>query len=359
MNELRDDHLTHLLRSLDRSAEPDPVFAERLFGQLSATAVRRSRGGRSLFVLLAAALMLAAIGAGVAVGSGMIKLPGLSRNPLPVPTASASPTISAVPSLSASAAPTPSASPTDRPTPSAVTAVGIEIDTVVSTTVDGLAVRKAPGTSQESLGTLAKDMMSYVVDGPRQADGYDWYLISGLGLPPESGCATIAEPSGRFVCPAWFGWAAAGDGADRWLLPTEVDCSDAMASTPPPRVQRLVPLACFGSQSLTVRGYWPIAPKGSGGICPVSEELRWLACNPDGRQIVRGPDAPFFDSSAFLLAVPPSVTMPEPGQWIEVTGHYNDPAAKGCTHGDPPEQSVLECRAQFVVDSARPIAAPD
>lgn len=347
MHEMSDDQLSRLLGTLDRGDQPDPVFANALFARLASTASARRRS-RMPWLLLAAVLMLATIAAGAAVGSGLVKLPGLSRNPLPAPTAAAS----------ASPVATPSASPSQDATPSAVTAVGIEIDGLVTTNVDNLTIRKGPGTSQASLGTLAKGTMSYVVDGPQQADGYDWYLISGLGLPPESGCATEGDATHPFVCPAWFGWAAEGDGADRWLLPTEVDCSDAMPATPPAPVQRLVPLACFGSQTLTVRGYWPVPSSGSGGICPVEDELKWLACNPDSHQMVSGPDAPFYDFSAFLLAVPPTVTMPEPGRWIEVTGHYDDPAAQACTHGDPPEQSVLECRAQFVVEQMRPVDGP-
>lgn len=357
MNDISDDQLSRLFGSLDRDEAPTDAFAEALFARLATTAPT-ARRSRLPWLLLAAALMLAAVAGGAAVGSGLVNLPELSRNPLPAPTASAFVPSSELPSPSVSPTPTQGNSPSDEATPTAVNAVGIEIDGVVSTAVDGLTVRKAPGTSQDVLGTLSKDAISYVVDGPRQADGHDWYLISGLGLPPESGCSSATEPDGRFICPTWFGWAAEGDGANRWLLPGQVDCSVAMPATPPARVQRLVPLACFGPQSLTVRGYSPLPAQGSGGICPVAEELKWLACNPDSHQIVSGPDAPFFDFSALVFAVPPSVTMPSPEQWIEVTGHYDDPAAQGCTFGDPPEQSVLECRAQFVVETARPADPP-
>ena len=82
--------------------------------------------------------------------------------------------------------------------------------------------------------------------------------------------------------------------------------------------------------------------------------LQWLACDPGYEQLVIGAGDRFL-GEGFRLAIPPGVEMPERGQLVEVTGHYDDPAARDCTHGTPPEESVLFCRSRFVVTSARPV----
>jgi hypothetical protein len=359
MHDMSDDQLTRLLGTLDRGEAPNPVFADQLFQQLTAQAPT-ARRSRLPWLLLAAALMVAAIAGGAVVGSGLVKLPGLSRNPLPAPSSSAtSSPASASPSSAATPTASPEASPTDGATPTEVTAVAISVDGVVTATADRLTVRKQPGTSQEAIGALAKGAMSYVVDGPRQADGYDWYLLSGMGLPPESGCVTAQDPTGLYVCPMWYGWAAEGDGADRWLVPVEPECSIPSPSSPQ-AVDQLTPLACFGSRSITIRGYWPPAPAGEGGVCPISEDLRWIACPESADRLLDHATQDVFGGlTVVTLAVPPGIAMPERGQWVEVSGHYDDPAARHCTYGEIPEQSVLSCRGQFVVDEARIVSGPE
>jgi hypothetical protein len=53
------------------------------------------------------------------------------------------------------------------------------------------------------------------------------------------------------------------------------------------------------------------------------------------------------------MVVALGVAMPDRGHLIEVTGHYDDPAAQDCTYGEIPEATVLRCRAEFVVTAAR------
>jgi hypothetical protein len=301
-------------------------------------------------------LIVAALAASAAVGSGVINLPNLSRNPLPVPTSTA--TSSPAPASPSSAA-SPTTSPTNAATPTAFTAVAIAVDGVVTTAVDGLTVREEPGTSHRALGTLAKDSVSYVVDGPRQSDGYDWYLLSGMGLPPESGCATEDDATNPYVCPMWYGWAAAGDGSNGWLVPIEPQCSIPSPSSSP-AVDQLTPLACFGSRSIAIRGYWPPAAEGEAGVCPLDEDVRWIGCPESADRLLdHATDDVFGGLTVVTLAMPPGVTMPERGQWVEVSGHYDDAAAPQCTYGEIPGQSVLSCRAQFVVDQARVVSGPE
>lgn len=363
MNDMSDDQLSRLFGSLERNDAPSDAFADALFERLAGTAPA-ARRTRLPWLLLAAALMLAAVAGGVAVGSGLVNLPGLSREPLPVPTSSASP--SATAGASPTAAPSevaPSASPTVGPTPTPRTPAGIAVDGLVSTAVDGLKIRTAPGTTEPTLGTLPKDSISYVVDGPRQAAGYDWYLLSGLGLPPATGCATDDSATDPYLCPIWFGWVAAGGGAsDPWLSPAALECPDLEPGWSLAATQRLVPLACFGSRTLTLRGFWPTIPPDAalGGMCPdaVGSDLQWIGCNPGYDHLVSGPDHAFFESPTLVMAVPPGLGMPQRGQWLEVTGHYDDAAAEACTFGARPEQSVLHCRSEFVVKTATVVDGP-
>jgi hypothetical protein len=125
-------------------------------------------------------------------------------------------------------------------------------------------------------------------------------------------------------------------------------------------MDQLTPLACFGSRSITIRGYWPAAPAGEAGVCPVSQDLRWIACPESADRLLDHATQDVFGGlTVVTLAMPTGIVMPERGQWVEVSGHYDDPAAQGCSYGDIPEQSVLWCRAQFVVDEARPVSGPE
>ena len=229
-------------------------------------------------------------------------------------------------------------------------------DTVVETAVRDLNLRDAAGLSGVILGSLASGAQSIVIDGPVKADGFEWYEIHSLGLPMGSGCEEpyLTEP---FNCPLWSGWAAAAASDGRaWLVEAPLACP----TWPDPKLTeafvyglpRYGYLACYGGQERTVTGFYPeIPPDGLGGACAdVPDEIYWLGCNLGYEQLVLGPTEGLF-SSAFILAVPPDVAMPARGQWIEVAGRFDDPAAADCTFGTPPEVSVFLCRTQFVVSA--------
>lgn len=354
MHEMSDDQLTRLLGSLDRDEAPHDAFADALFERLSQSQAT-ARRSRLPWLLLAAALMLAAVAGGVVVGSGLLKLPGLSREPLPAPTATGTPNVSRTPTAAASASATPMATPSRTALPG----LALEPDEVVASTVDGLTVRTGAGTGSAKLGSLAAGQQAFVIDGPQQADGYDWYHLSGLGVPQNSGC-TGEEPTDPFGCPIWTGWAAAADpDGTAWLTPSTIDCPSPMDPFDTERTL-IQQLACYGERSLTIQGYWPVAPEGEPGICPISadEPWYWLACNPNLTHLTASDDGGYLGGPIFVVAVPPEITMPQPGQWVEITGHYDDPKARDCDFGDDPAASVLACRTQFAVEAARPIAPP-
>jgi hypothetical protein len=287
-----------------------------------------------------------------------------SATPTPSPTSSASP------SAPASASATPSASP-GAPTPSPQLPA-IAPDAVVATTVEGLTVRESPGLDGERLGTLAGGALSFVAGGPTDADGFRWYLVSGLGLPPNSGCAGPFETD-PFNCPIWFGWiAAASESGEPWLVEHDIACPQDRLTVENLAVGRtaLERLACFGAEPITFRGYWPEIPdSGLGGACLADQEPSgWLLCQNINYNRVAVDDEEGWSGIALRVSVDPAtdVTLPEPETWVEVTAHLDDSAAQGCDEAAeafeepdrPPEQYVLDCRVELVVEQMVAVEGP-
>ena len=290
-------------------------------------------------------------------------------SPSAEPSGSASPSASvsasAVPSASASVAPA-SAAPSGSPT-------ALTLDTIVQTTVDSLSVRLEPGVGAERLGSLALGSPSYLAAGPTEADGLQWYQVSGLGLPPATGCAGTVE-SDPFNCPYWFGWvAAASETGEPWLEPAPRDCPATPLTAEALIVGRsdIQRLACFGGEPFTFRGWWPEIPDdaGLGGACAAAEEPSgWLYCqNINYNQVTINENEEFGGVGVSISIDPASgVAMPDPGTWVELRVHLDDAAAQGCDEaaavagddGRAPEQAVLDCRAELVVESATAVDGP-
>lgn len=286
------------------------------------------------------------------------------------PTESA--TASAIPSDSVSAAPSASASPSGEAAPSAPPQIAR--DTIVATTVDGLSVRSAPGTGSERLGRLLAGSESYVVEGPTEADGFAWYLVSTLGLPPASGCAVEQLETDPYNCPVWFGWVAgASEDGEPWLEPVALDCP-----TQPYTAEGLIlartdlqRLACLGSTPFTFRAWWPEIPDdaGLGGSCAAQDRPSgWLLCQNvnDNYVNIHDPEGPG-DGVGVRVSINPAsgLSMPARGTWVELRVHLDDPAAQGCADGaeavydDPiPEQAIVNCRAEMVLEAVQAVAGP-
>jgi hypothetical protein len=258
------------------------------------------------------------------------------------------------PPTDASASPTATEATTPDASPSEAAGQAIPPDAIVTARADGLRVRATPGLDGEELGTLASGYESIVVDGPQMADGLEWYLVSGLGLPSNSGCATGPGWNNPYTCPVWLGWTAraAADGST-WLEETEPECADPTGPLDDFATQpRYLYVACYNDEPLTLRGYHVATP----GIadCPgVPQDLWWLGCVSGLHQLTSAPDAPM----GLVLTIGPDGSLPDDLGELVVTGHFEDPASAGCAYGDQPEIAVLTCRAQFVVDSGE-IAGP-
>ncbi len=125
-------------------------------------------------------------------------------------------------------------------------------------------------------------------------------------------------------------------------------------------------LACHGSTSIRIRGWWPQIPPdaGLGGTCGATPKPSpaWLVCGSYNELAMS--ETAGFGSAGIAVNIDPAsgVTMPPRGQWIEVVGHLDDPAARDCTPAGGGEQDpvrvLLTCRAEFVAESVKPVAGP-
>jgi hypothetical protein len=319
--------------------------------------------GVALLGILAAVMAVLLFGGGDGDGDA---------SPTPSASSSASSAPSASASAAASAAPpseTPSESGTPGPTP---TPVSLDLDSIVATAVTDLSVRAEPGTSATRLGSLESGALSFVAGGPVDAEGYRWYLLSGLGLPPSTGCAGPFETD-PFNCPIWFGWVAASspDGTP-WLTTQAPECPSEpiQADDLIIAVTDLIRLACYGSDPFTFRAYWPELPDegGLGGACISQDEPGgWLICQNTNANGVVVDDTEEFGGLGVNVSIDPAsgVSMPERGTWVELTVHLDDPAAQSCDETtlavegeEPVEQWVLFCRGQMVVESVSAVAGP-
>ena len=288
-----------------------------------------------------------------------------SETPSPSPSASASASgsSSSDASPSASAAPTASANLPAQPE--------LAADSVVATTVANLTVRAAPGLSGERLGALEDGALSFVAGGPTDADGFRWYLVSGLGLPPDTGCAGDLETD-PYNCPIWFGWvAAASDSGEPWLVEQDIACPEEPYTAENLALGRtaLERLSCFGSDPITFRGWWPEIPDdaGLGGACAFEEEPSgWLLCQNINYNLILADDTEEFFGVGVKVSIDPSTdaAMPDRGTWVEVRAHLDDPAAQSCGEdagaatGLEAEQVVLGCRAEMVLEESQAVDGP-
>ncbi len=283
----------------------------------------------------------------------------------PSPSASGAPgsgAASASASPSASAAATASADAPAQP--------DVPVDTVVATTVEGLTVRDAPGLDGARAGTLEDGALSFLAGGPTDADGFRWYLVSGLGLPPNTGCAGPAQTE-PYNCPIWFGWvAAASESGEPWLVEHDLSCPEAPYTAASISVGRtsIERLACFGPEPLTFRGYWPEIPDDAGGAC-TSEDAPsgWLLCQQINDKLVVIDESQDASGIGIRVSIDPEsgITMPERGTWVEVRVHFDDPSAQQCDEDAvgaqaevPAEQIVLNCRAEAVLEEAQAVDGP-
>ena len=112
-------------------------------------------------------------------------------------------------------------------------------------------------------------------------------------------------------------------------------------------------IGCFRNQVFTLRGWFPILPPefetqyDVDGSC--FAEPAFLVCGPSSNDI-RVVEMSFLDprqNQRLNFTVDPAAgaELPARGQWIEITGGFDHPAAEQC---GPDAGGVLPCRAVFV-----------
>jgi len=266
------------------------------------------------WAVIALALVLDGCGASTSI-------PSNTSTPSPTRVATPSPTVIASAHESTSAAPTPAATADE-----AVLAVGGFADVVTT----DLVVRSAPGTGADSeiYGTI-EHIPAYIVAGPTQADGFEWWLVvhahsDRLGGPPA-------------------GWvAAAGKDGEVWLAPSRPQCPE------PTGFQPSMWVSCYAGMELTLDGVL--------GGCMDSVWPPWdNACSlypcPDGVAPASCLDGTDLQSLTLHFD---SVPDQDRGR-VEVRGHFDDPNAYQCTYMGSVSAALgeFDCRTHFVVASYR------
>ena len=263
-----------------------------------------------------------------------------------------------------------SASPSSEPSSSPVP-LAVEVDSLVETVVDDLSVRREPGLSAARVGIAPAGLRAWVIDGPVEADGYRWFLLTGA--PPDPGDGTSCGEPPDLSCASWIGWAAGAPlSGDAWLRTAAVDCPVArdvaayLSLTPDER------LFCAADDGWRLRVYVPPLAGGRGCLPVWVTDPGWMTgeCTftfpqAEKRQLDEDTSLQMFTPPALNTCGQPGVCWWEEhnGQWVIVTGHLDDPVARTCRPvlsgafeediGPPPDTDLVvhQCRLHFVVRS--------
>ena len=208
----------------------------------------------------------------------------------------------------------------------------------------GLTAVSADGQSWTFLGPLPDAQLFSVVATPG-----GWMAAGQRG--PDAMLWTSGAANARFES----GWPA----IEPLACPPAAGTIDLAALLAVPAATRR---ACLGRTEVTFRG-WVVPQEGRGGTC--SGTPAWLTCrlNVPADQ-VRAQAS--LDGPTLGVIPRPTAAMPAAWEgilpaatWVEVTGHFDDPAAATCTGAtfqsvDTPARLVGWCRAQFVATRVAP-----
>ena len=173
---------------------PHYVLAPAVAQQVRHRVGRRVGPARSPMRLLAVAAILAMLTlTAIAVGGQLL------QRERPPNLSVVTPTLAPVTAPPASAGPTP-----DGPTPNVTLPPGVYAKgSILEVVVTGLRVRTAPtvdnAKSAKLNPLLGPGVRLEVIDGPVNADDYDWYLVQAVGLP-HRGWVAAADHDGA----AWI-----------------------------------------------------------------------------------------------------------------------------------------------------------
>lgn len=335
---MNDDELE---RRISESLKSQARQAEDLFIQSGAIdrVSERARAGRRGAGVLSYAMGAAAVV--LAIGVGLWAASQVPRNGAgTAPSASiASP--STIPS-----AESPSPSPTDAtpaPTPTGPSPDGSVVEDMFEVVGGELVAYSEPSVGSSVVDQVAEGRAVWVA-GEMSVEGQSWLRIQFASFDGQ-----VQDV---------FAWTANED----QLRPIELVCpADAeVASLGAMSAQEH--LDCFGDADLTLVGF---AVQRSGVGSSYTGTPSWLAESPS--VALRGRDAPEADTGILALHVDPAGGLTIPiDDWVEVVGHFDDPASSSCQRQpaveglsiETPDEQTHFCRQRFVVTQVRVIDPP-
>ena len=218
----------------------------------------------------------------------------------------------------------------------------------------------------------------------RSADGVVWeqFLPTGASLDDVAG--PMAAGAGRFslvaaerfasgvnprfaTSPDALSWTAATDSAVPAVASSVLGACPAAPATMLAwmAIPSSVGAECFGTSPITF-ATWHTQGGGCGGFVPGRFEPEWLAHPFATFALVISPmEVPYGDCGSAVVA--PGTDVADLQQWVEVTGHWNDPASESCHwipqrdfpwSGGSGGDLETNCRLKFVATSVVPTSAP-
>lgn len=291
---------------------------------------------------------LAIIGGGIAaIGGGALLAVALGDGNGVASDPTATPSISATASASAEASAQPSEEPTPSPSPTPAQAPLIANRSIVEVAGDALNLRQQPGESSSIVAELPPGRRLFTIGEPTEAGELRWYRV-GVVAGPD--CPEDCNLIGHVATPT-----AADE--EPWITEVTIDCpSSPMAHGELTALLPLEALHCFGRNDIVVTG--TVETPCCDPPNPIRLTPEWLAGSAPAFLRQEG-------GTTFVVefrADPDSgLEVPERGDVVRVTGHFEDPAATSCraeidegeAGGEPvqlPDRArvVLDCRATFV-----------
>jgi hypothetical protein len=244
----------------------------------------------------------------------------------------------------------PETRPEVTPMP-ATTPIALAPGSLVEVLFPGVSFYMTPDRNGDMLSDLPYGQRLWIVNGPRRVAGEDWYRVQWTPTPTYGGIP---------------GWMPATEAGHPVVAPVAPRC--------PPFVGDVIDLvnlhpaerlACFDNRPMTLG---PVTLRGEPNkTFPSKGTPAWLAETATiamfGSQGPEGVDGPL------RVRSDPSVGSLPVGSWLEITGHFDDPAARGCTRSwvgsadsaPSPEsaaEQVLACREQFVITAVKAVPTP-
>jgi hypothetical protein len=116
---------------------------------------------------------------------------------------------------------------------------------------------------------------------------------------------------------------------------------------------------------------WAVRPEGLGGFANSNDTPLWLnGAYAGAAYTLNATNTEPFWNMQFLAWPGPEFRTGQPAQsrWVQVTGHFDDPAASSCRKYGPVEDpntpsawpffDVVACRQHFVLTAATPANGP-